>query len=304
MQNDPQKQFISSPFDAIRKVDEQGREYWNAKELARLLGYKQFTNFSGAIRKAEKSCEESGEVVTEHFRHVNEAVKTGKSRKSIKSWPTVHLSRFACYILVENADPEGRPIVALGQKYFAVQTRRQELADELSLSELPEDQKRLIYRREMAVLNLQLAEAAKRAGVIKPEHFATFENRGYEGLYPGENEDAIHARKDLAENERVLDWMVSDELIANGFRASLAKQRLQRDQIKTREEANEIHYRAGRHVRKSIEEFGGILPEDYPTPKKSIEQLEKEEQKRIERRRQPSLFPVDDLGGEDTSAQE
>ena len=157
----------SSPFDAIRRVDEQGREYWNAKDLAKLLGYRQYTNFTGAIRKAEIACQESGEAVSDHFLHMQEMTPGGKG--ATRRYPTVHLSRFACYLLVENADPEGRPIVALGQTYFAIQTRRQELADELTLSALPEDQKRLIYRREMAVLNHQLAEAAKLSGVDPPK---------------------------------------------------------------------------------------------------------------------------------------
>ena len=281
----------SSPFDAIRRVDEQGREYWNARDLAKLLGYRQYTNFTGAIRKAEIACKESGEAVSDHFLHEQEMIPGGKGAK--RPYPTVHLSRFACYLLVENADPEGRPIVALGQKYFAVQTRRQELADELTLSELPEDQKRLIYRREMAVLNHQLAETAKLSGVIKPEHFATFTDRGYEGLYYGETENMIHARKELQEDEHILDFMGSDELIANAFRASLARQRLARDKTRDREQANQIHYQAGRKVRQTIEEFGGTLPEQLPTPKKSFGQLEREEQKRIEQSKQPLLFPED-----------
>src|SRR5947209_5479724 len=248
--NHAQPTMQSSPFDAIRKVDEQGREYWNAKDLAKLLGYRQYTNFTGAIRKAEIACKESGEAVSDHFLHVQESIKTGKG--ATRTFPTVHLSRFACYLLVENADPEGRPIVALGQKYFAVQTRRQELADELSLSALPEDQKRLIYRREMAVLNHQLAEAAKLSGVIKPEHFAVFTDRGYQGLYNGETENMIHARKELQEGEHILDFMGSDELIANAFRASLARQRLERDKTRDHEQANQVHYQAGRKVRQTI----------------------------------------------------
>jgi DNA-damage-inducible protein D len=282
----------SSPFDAIRQVDEQGREYWNARDLAKLLGYRQFTNFTKAISKAERSCTEGGEAVTDHFLHVQESIKTGKG--ATRRFPTVHLSRFACYLLVENADPDGRPIVALGQKYFAMQTRRQELADELSLSTLPEDQKRLIYRREMTVLNHQLAEAAKLSGVIKPEHFATFTDRGYQGLYNGETENQIHVRKGLQPQEHILDFMGSDELIANAFRASLARQRLERDHTQTREQANQIHYQAGRKVRQTIQEFGGTVPEALPTPKKSIGELEREELRRIEQSKQPLLFPRED----------
>src|SRR6266487_4052939 len=222
---------------------------------------------------------------------VKEKIPGGKGAK--RPYSTVHLSRFACYLLVENADPEGRPIVAMGQKYFAVQTRRQELADELTLSALPEDQKRLIYRREMAVLNHQLAETAKLSGVIKPEHFATFTDRGYQGLYNGETENMIHTRKELQEGEHILDFMGSDELIANAFRASLARQRLERDKTRDREQANQVHYQAGRKVRQTIEEFGGTVPEQLPTPKKSFGQLEREEQQRIEQSKQPPLFPED-----------
>jgi len=283
----------SSPFDAIRKTDEQGREYWNARDLAKLLGYRQYTNFTGAIGKAEIACQESGEAVSDHFLHVQEMIPGGKGAR--RPYPTVHLSRFACYLLVENADPEGRPIVALGQKYFAIQTRRQELADELTLSVLPEDQKRLIYRREMAILNHQLAEVAKRSGVIKAEHFAIFTDRGYQGLYHGETENLIHARKALQEGEPILDFMGSDELIANAFRASLARQRLERDQTRDREQANQVHYQAGRKVRQTIEEFGGTVPEQLPTPKKSFGQLEREEQQRIEQSKQPPLFPREDV---------
>jgi DNA-damage-inducible protein D len=289
---DKQPTFAVSPFDAIRRVDKQSREYWNAKDLAKLLGYSEYSKFKNVIRKAEKACEESRELVADHFIHVNEQTRTGKG--AIRMWPTVHLSRYACYLVIENSDPDGRPIVALGQTYFAIQTRRQELADEQALADLPEDQKRLIYRREMAVLNHQLAEAAKPAGVIKPEHFAVFTDRGYQGLYNGETENMIHVRKDLQEGEHVLDFMGSDELIANAFRASLARQRLERDNTKDREQANQIHFQAGRKVRQTIEEFGGTVPEKLPTPTKSFRQLEHEEQQRIQQSKQPSLFPLDD----------
>src|SRR5579875_2323887 len=227
--------FTSSPFDAIRHVDEQGREYWDARDLGKLLGYTKYANFTKAIQKAEKACEESGEAVADHFPHVRKMIPVGKGAQ--RPSDTVHLSRYACYLVIENSDPEGKPIVALGQTYFAIQTRRQELADEQALTTLPEDQKRLIYRREMAILNHQLAETAKLSGVIKPEHFATFTDRGYQGLYNGETENMIHARKKLQEDQHILDFMGSDELIANAFRASLARQRLERDMTKDRERA-------------------------------------------------------------------
>jgi DNA-damage-inducible protein D len=284
--------LTTSPFDAIRRVDEQGHEYWNAKDLGKLLGYSQYNKFKNAIRKAEKACEESREAVSDHFIHLDEVIEGGKGAKV--KYPTVHLSRYACYLVIENSDPDGRPIVALGQTYFAIQTRRQELADEQPLTGLSEEEKRLIYRREMVVLNHQLAAAAKLSGVIKPEHFATFTDRGYQGLYYGETENMIHARKGLQEGEHILDFMGSDELIANAFRASLARQRLERDKTRDREQANHIHYQAGRKVRQTIEEFGGTVPERLSTPKKSFGQLDREEQKRIEQNKQPLLFPKED----------
>jgi len=177
----------TSPFDAIRRIDENGNEYWNAREIAKLLGYTQYNKFTSAIKKAEQACEKSGQAISDHFTHVGEMVEIGSGAQ--RRFATVHLSRFACYLLVENADPS-KPIVALGQAYFAAQTRRQELADQLAT--LPEDQKRLILRSEMAVFNQQLAEAAHNAGVIQPEDFAIFQDHGYMGLYGGLRENDIH----------------------------------------------------------------------------------------------------------------
>jgi DNA-damage-inducible protein D len=291
--------LTASPFDAIRQRDSLGQEYWNAKDLGKLLGYSEFNKFLPAIRRAEKACEESGEEVGAHFRHTQEAKRTGKG--AVRSFPTVLLSRYACYLVIENADPVGRPIVALGQTYFAVQTRRQELADEETLTELPEDEKRLISRREMAVLNHQLAEAAKSSGVVQPGHFATFTDRGYQGLYNGETENRIHARKGLAEDQHILDYMGSDELIANAFRASLARQRLARDKTKDREKANQVHFQVGRAVRQTIVEQGGTVPEELPTPAKSFQQLEREERKREKQGPQLPLFDLDS-GQEESGA--
>lgn len=276
----------ASPFDVIRHVDEQGNEYWSARELSRLLGYTtNYRNFQKAIKKAEEACENSGEAASDHIAHVRNMISIGKGGQRLVE--DVHLSRYGAYLIVQNADPE-KPIVALGQTYFAVQTRRQELADQMA--SLPEDQKRLLYRSEMAILNQQLNEAAKRAGVVKPEHFDIFTDHGYKGLYAGETENMIHTRKNLREGERILDFMGSDESIANAFRASLARQRLDRDNVKDREQANQIHFQAGRKVRQTIEEFGGTMPEDLPTPEKSIQQLQREEQQRLIQSAQLSLF--------------
>lgn len=283
---DEQNTPHASPFDAIRKVNEQGNEYWSARDLSKLLGYNRWENFSQyAIPKAKKACEQSGQATTDHFRASTKMIKTGKGAQ--RSTEDFALSRYACYLIVQNADP-AKPIVALGQTYFAVQTRRQELSDQLA--QLPEDQKRLIYRSEMAIFNQQLAEAAKNAGVIQPLDFATFQDHGYMGLYGGLRENDIHARKNLGQKDKILDYMGSEELASNIFRAAQTDAKLRRENIQGKESANQTHHDVGRKVRQTIKELGGTMPEDLPTPEKSIQQLQKEEQKRIERQQQPSLF--------------
>ncbi len=279
----------TSPFDAIRQVRDDGSEYWRARELSKLLGYDRWENFRKyAIPKAQAACENSGYLASDHFRASTKLIRAGKgARRPLEDF---ELSRYACYLIVQNADPS-KPIVALGQTYFAVQTRRQELADELALANLPEEQKRLIYRSEMAILNTRLAEAARIAGVIEPLDFATFQDHGYKGLYGGLSENDIHARKGLtSDNQKILDYMGSDELIANAFRASLAKQRLEKAQVRGKDKANVTHHRVGRIVRKAIEEAGGTMPEDLPTPAESIQELQRKEQKRLKQSPQDFLF--------------
>jgi len=239
----------TSPFDGIRHEDERGKEYWSARELGKLLGYGEYRKFKNAIEKAEEACKNSDQAVADHFVHVGGMIEVGKgARRKVQD---VHLTRYACYLLVENADPS-KPIVALGQAYFAVQTRRQEINDELTLANLPEDQKRLIFRSLMSTYNVRLAEAAKQAGVIEPRDFATFQDHGYMGLYDGMRENDIHARKGLQPEEKILDYMVSEELAANMFRATQANAKLQRDQVGSKEQANIIHYRVGQEVREAI----------------------------------------------------
>jgi DNA-damage-inducible protein D len=276
-----------SPFDSIRRTEEDGKEYWSARDLSKLLGYGEYRFFKNAIRKAEEACKQSGQAVSDHFVQTHGMIETGKGAK--RPVDNVHLSRYACYLIVQNADPE-KPIVALGQTYFAVQTRRQEIADELSLAELPEAQKRLIFRDLMSTYNTRLAEAARHAGVIEPRDFSTFEDQGYMGLYEGRRENDIHREKKLKPKEKILDHMVSEELADNIFRAAQADAKLRRDQVSTKEEANATHYQVGREVREAIARLGGTMPELLPTPEKSIQQLQRDEQKRIERKRQPSLF--------------
>jgi len=280
-----------SPFDAIRREDEQGNEYWSARELGKLLGYGEYRFFKNAIQKAEEACKQSGQAVSDHFVHLHGMVDIGsKAKRKVED---VHLTRYACYLIVENADPS-KPIVALGQTYFAVQTRRQEIADELSLATLPENQKRLIFRDLMSTYNSRLADAARLAGVIEPRDFSSFQDHGYMGLYAGRRENDIHHEKKLKPKEKILDHMVSEELADNIFRAAQTDAKLRRDQVDTKEQANTTHFEVGREVREAIKRLGGTMPENLPTPEKSIQELQREEQKRIEQRQQPSLFDEED----------
>lgn len=274
-----------SPFEAIRREDEDGHEYWSARDLAKILGYTQYNKFTNAIVKAEEACRNSGQAVSDHFTHVSEMITTGKGAK--RRFDTVFLSRYACYLIVQNADPS-KPIVALGQTYFAVQTRRQEIADELA--GLSEDQLRLLRRSQMSIYDTQLAEAAQHSGVVKSIDFAIFQDHGYMGLYGGLKAQDIHERKSLEKNQEILDYMGSDELAANIFRASQTKQKLERDRVKGKDAANRTHLQVGRKVRQTIKELGGTMPEDLPTPKESIQQLEKKEQRRLKRGPQLEMF--------------
>jgi len=278
-----------SPFDTIRHEDEQIGEYWSARELYRILGYTEWRNFNNVvIKRAMKACEENGRAVADHFVRSYKMVALGSG--SQRKTEDVLLSRYAAYLVVMNGDPN-LPIVAMGQEYFAEQTRRQELAAAQAdaIEALPEDQKRLYRRAELSIQNVQLAAAAQNAGVITSNDFATFQDHGYKGLYTL-TENQIHARKGLQPAERILDYMGSDELIANAFRASQTRQKLEREQVKGKDKANRTHYQVGREVRNTIKRLGGTMPEDLPTPEKSIQELQRGEQKRLEQGPQPSLF--------------
>lgn len=282
----------ASPFDAIRHEDEHGNEYWSARELGRILGYAtNYRNFQKAIKKAQSACEQSRQAVSDHFAHVRKMIAVGKGGQRVIE--DIHLSRYGAYLSVQNSDAS-KPIVALGQTYFTVQTRRQELADEEAFAALSEDQKRLVRRSQMAALNQQLATAAKKAGVVRPQDFAIFQNHGYRGLYGGETEDMIHARKSLQSQEKILDYMGSDELAYNAFRASLTKQKIEREQLQEKEQANVAHFEMGAEVRATIIRTGATLPEDLPTPAKSIQQLQQEELQRLQQGAQLPLFSLDE----------
>jgi len=288
----------TSPFDAIRQVDDQGEEYWSARELYKMLGYSTWQKFQYAIEQAKIACEQSGQAVPDHFNLQVNLIKAGKGAK--RPTEDYHLTRYACYLIVQNADP-AKPIVALGQTYFAYQTRRQEIQDELDLMALPEDQKRLVFRAMLATFNTRLAEAAQLAGVIAPGDFATFYDFGYQGLYGGLRENDIHRRKDLQPRQKISDHMGSEELGANIFRATQTDAKLRRDQVSSKGQANLTHYRVGQEIRETIIRLGGTLPENLPTPAESIQELERKEAQRLKQGQQPRSIDGPDSSDETKS---
>lgn len=275
----------ASPFEAIKRITPEGDEYWSARDLAALLDYASWQRFYGVVERAEIACANSSQRVSDHFEHTRKTIEHGKGGK--RRIVDVYLSRYACYLLIQNADPS-KEIVALGQTYFAVQTRRQERADELA--GLTESQKRLFLRGQLGESNLKLASAARDAGVILARDFGIFQDHGYRGLYGGLRERDIHARKELAKGQHILDHMGSTEFAANLFRATQAEEILRRDNVQGKEAANRTHHEVGRAVRRTIEEIGGTPPENLPAPEKSIGQLRKEHEQRRQLERQPALF--------------
>lgn len=266
-------------FDSIKQTDEQGNEYWLARDLAPVLEYSQWRNFLPVIEKAETACSNSQQQVSDHFAHVRKMVEIGSGAQ--RELDDVRLSRYACYLIVQNGDPK-KTVIANGQTYFAIQTRRQELADEeAGFSSLTEDEKRLAIRNELTTHNKQLAAAAKDAGVETPLDYAVFQNHGYQGLYGGMTAKDIHAHKKLDKKEQILDRMGSTELAANLFRATQTEEKLRRDNIQGKQQANQTHFDVGSKVRQTIEELGGTMPEDLPTPEKNIKQLESEKKKQL-----------------------
>ena len=261
-----------SPFEKIKRINDAGMEFWSSRNFAEVLGYGDYRNLEGVIEKAKLSCFNSGHRLDDHFVDVTEMIEIGKGgQRSVK---TVLLSRYACYLIIQNADPK-KEIVAQGQTYFAVQTRRQELADEQI-----EENRRLSLREEMRRHNIQLANAAKDAGVIEPIDYAVFQNHGYMGLYGGLKQEAIHRQKGLKKSQKILDHMGSTELAANLFRATQAEEKLRRDEIKGKVAANRTHYEVGVKVRRTIRELGGTMPETLPVAE-SIKKIETKQQKRL-----------------------
>lgn len=268
--------YSEETFESIKHVNEYGNEFWYARELQSILEYTEWRNFQKLIEKAQTACENSDMAVDECFVEVNKT--SPMPNGGVKLIDDYILSRYACYLIVMNGDPR-KEVIAVGQTYFAVKTRQQELIDHYD--ELSEDQKRLAIRKEMKAHNKSLAEAAQKAGVIKSYDFVIFQNYGYQGLYGGLGAKEIHARKGLKENEQILDHMGSTELAANLFRATQTDEKLRRENIRGKEKANQTHYEVGRKVRQTIAELGDTMPEDLPTPEKSIKQIESERKKRL-----------------------
>ncbi|WP_213794858.1 DNA damage-inducible protein D [Klebsiella aerogenes] len=257
-------------FEAIKNRDEAGREYWSARNLGPLLDYKEWRNFQKVISKAIISCEASGQLSADHFVETNKMVELGSGAS--RNLEDFHLSRYACYLVVQNGDP-AKSVIAAGQTYFALQTRRQELEDDQTFKSLREDEKRLFLRNELKEHNKHLVETAQQSGVETTLDFAIFQNHGYKGLYGGLDQKAIHERKGLKKSQKILDHMGSTELAANLFRATQTEEKLRRDRVATKQLANQTHYEVGQKVRQTIKDLGGTMPEALPAPKNSIQQL-------------------------------
>lgn len=266
--------YSQETFDSIKHYAENGEEFWFARELSKILQYQDWRNFQNAIFKAMEACKNSGNDIKNHFGDITKMVQLGSGAK--REVEDYALSRYACYLIVMNGDPQ-KEIIALGQTYFAVKTRQQELID--NYDQLSEEQKRLAIRNEIIEHNKSLADAARMAGVEDSKDYAIFQNKGYQGLYGGLGVRDIHARKGLKKSQKILDHMGSTELAANLFRATQTDEKLRKDKIKGKINANQVHYDVGRAVRRTIKELGGTMPENLPTPQKSIKRIEAEQKK-------------------------
>ena len=263
-------------FENIRQQEASSNEYWFARDLAPLLEYQDWRNFMQVVDKAIRACRKSENVVEDHFGEVTKMVGIGSGAQ--REVEDVRLSRYACYLIVQNGDPS-KPVIANGQTYFAMQTRRQELEDNEKFARLSEDEKRLAIRNELAVHNKYLAAAAKDAGVESSLDYAIFQDHGYKGLYDGLGAKDIHARKGLKKSQKILDHMGSTELAANLFRATQAEEKLKRENVQNKQRANETHFEVGKKVRATIQELGGTMPEALPTPQQSVKKIERAKKK-------------------------
>ncbi len=256
-------------FESIKHVDDDGNEYWYARELQKVLEYTEWRKFVGVIKKAINSCKASNYVTSDHFVGADKMINLGKGgQRKVSDYK---LSRYACYLIAQNGDSR-KKVIALAQTYFAIQTRKHELLEQ-EYNNLTEDEKRFYQRDLTKKGNYSLNQTAKKAGV---KNFDKFHNAGYKGLYNGETVNDIAKRKGLRYREDILDNMGSDELIANLFRISQTNQKLINDNVQGEGNANDVHYNVGKEVRNTIKRIGGTMPEDLPTPDKSLKELEKE----------------------------
>ena len=276
MKNELKEIYTNETFEDIKHIDENGIEFWYARELQNVLDYKEWRKFENVINKAKQACENSNISTFEHFVDADKLSKRANNAEVMIN--DYKLTRYACYLIAQNGDSR-KKVIALAQTYFAVQTRKQEITEK-EYSMLTEDEKRFYQRNLTRKGNYTLNQTAKKAGV---KNFDKFHNAGYKGLYNGETADDIAKRKGLRYREDILDNMGSDELIANLFRISQTEQRLKRDNVDTEKRACDTHNKIGKIVRKAIKEAGGTMPEDLPTPKKSLKQLEKENNKNFKK---------------------
>jgi DNA-damage-inducible protein D len=262
---------VTTIFEQIRRIDENGIEYWSARDFSKVLEYTDYRNFVSVANRAKEACKNSTQAISDHFVDVNEMVQLGSGAE--RQVDSIKLSRYACYLIVQNADPS-KEVIALGQTYFAVQTRLQEIQQMEKYNALTsEDEKRLFLRDELRRHNAQLADAAHNAGVIDAIDYAVFQNFGYKGLYGGLDAKAIHYHKKLKKSQSILDHMGSAELAANLFRSTQTEEKLRRENIKGKQKANQTHYEVGAKVRDTIKELGGTMPENLPISE-SIKKIE------------------------------
>lgn len=266
--------YSEKTFENIKHLTNEGIEFWYARELITVLEYASWAKFKPVIEKAKTSCKESGNDIIDHFAHVGKMVVAGVAPKEIED---IQLSRYACYLIVQNGDSR-KEVIALGQTYFAVKTRQQELIDNYDL--LSEAQKRIEIRNQIKLHNKSLAEAAQNAGVKTDLEYAMFQNKGYQGLYGGLGVKEIHEKKGLKRNQKILDHMGATELAANLFRATQTDEKLRREIVQGKENANKTHLEVGKKVRQTIKDLGGTMPEDLPTPKTSVKQIANEQGKK------------------------
>jgi len=259
-------------FESLRQ-EEEGCEFWSARKLAKILEYNEFRNFLKVIEKAKEACKNSGHTIVDHFGEITEMIDIGKGGQ--RQVADIRLSRYACYLIVQNGDPS-KPVIANGQTYFAIQTRRQELAENQVFQQLKEDERRLYLRNELREHNKQLVETAQSVGVKTNLDFAVFQNHGYKGLYNGLEAKALHEKRGLKKNQKILDHMGSTELAANLFRATQTEEKIRRENIQGKNKANQTHFEVGKKVRQTIKDLGGTMPEDLAIAEKSVDQLKKE----------------------------